>query len=100
MKHARDALNDAYRTASEEHQGVLDDQRIRRVFQVILIAISGEDSGIKTWEDVRGTVKEAVDAHLSDDMTEVQDSVESVLMDIVNRAARETKTYVSPPAFQ
>lgn len=101
MKDARKALNDALQAAAEEHPSLMEEQRIKRVFQVVIIALSGEDAAIRNWNDVRGCAKEAVEAHLDPDMkAKLQDSVTSILMDIIDRAQKDAPTFVSPPPFQ
>jgi len=101
MDHARDALTTAYREQQEKHPVALSNQDIRRIFRVVLIAIShDEDQVAKNWDDVQGIVREAVDAHLSADMQKIKGAVTQVLLDVVKTAQRNTPVYVTPPPYQ
>lgn len=100
MKNARTALNDALQAAATEHPELKDETRIKHVFQVMIIALSSDESSLKSWDDVRGCAKEAVDAHLDASMHRIRGTVEKILLDIVDRAEKDTPTFVSPPPFQ
>lgn len=99
MIHARAALTQAFQVLSEEHPAVFSNLEVRLIFRVVLLVVSHEDQPAKTWDDVRGVVAEAVDAHLSEQMRPIQPAIVKVLLDVVDSAVRIAPVFVTPPPY-
>lgn len=99
MQHARAALTEAYKTLQDQHPNVFGNLGIRKVFRVVLLVISSEEQVAKTWNDVKGVILEATEAHLPEEMTPIKPAVEKALLDVLAQAKRIAPVYISPPPF-
>ena len=99
MDHARDALTLAYKAKQILYPKVMTNLDIRRVFRVVLVVLGNEEQGVKSWDDIRDVVEEAVDAHFPHTQYVISPAVKRVLLDVVDDAQRFSPVYISPPPY-
>jgi hypothetical protein len=99
MMHSRDALTKALQAQAAAHPTTFANHTLRSIFQVLLLVVSHEDQPVKSWDDVRGAVHEAVEAHLPPEMAKIGPAITKVLLNVVDDAVRLAPVYVTPPPY-